>query len=74
MKSNVKDNKKIFEEIRKNSSQIDEEIKKYFDETNSVNELSLLINFYFQERDIKSLFYFFDNLYKDENWNKILFP
>lgn len=74
MKSNVKDNKKIFEEIRKNSSQIDEEIKKYFDETNSVNELSLLINFYFYERDIKSLFYFFDNLYKDENWNKILFP
>ena len=74
MKSEDKDNKKIFEEIRRNNNQIDEEIKKYFDEKNSDDELSLLFHFDSYEKDIKSIFYFFDNFHKDENWNKILCP
>ena len=36
------------------------------------DELSFLVNFDSYERDIKSIFYFFDNLRNDENWNKIL--
>ena len=36
------------------------------------DELSFLVNFDSYERDIKSIFYFFDNVRNDENWNKIL--
>lgn len=38
------------------------------------NELSLLAHFDSYERNIKSIFYFFDNFHNDENWNKILCP
>ena len=39
---------------------------------NADNDLSLLVNYDSYEKDIKSIFYFFDNLHNDENWNKIL--
>ena len=72
MKSNEKENKIILEEVKKNNQQINAEIKKYFDEKKADDELSFLVNFDSYERDIKSIFYFFDNLKNDENWNKIL--
>jgi len=72
LKSKDKENKGIIDEIKQNNSLIDEEIKKYFAQQKEDNELSLLVHFDSYERDIKSIFYFFDNLHNDENWNKIL--
>lgn len=72
-KSNNENDKNLLAKIKKENIHIEKEIKEY-DEKIFDNELSLLINFDSYESDIKSIFYFFDNLYKDENWNKILFP
>ena len=69
-----KDNKSILEEIKQNNAKIDEEIKTYFTQKNSDRELSLLVHFDAYEKDIQSIFYFFDNLKNDENWNKIFCP
>jgi hypothetical protein len=74
LKSKDKENKGIIDEIKQNNSLIDEEIKKYFAQQKENNELSLLVHFDSYERDIKSIFYFFDNFHNDENWNKILCP
>ena len=74
LKSKDKENKGIIDEIKQNKSLIEEEIKKYFDQQKEDNELSLVFNFDSYEQDIKSIFYFFDNLHNDENWNKILCP
>ena len=76
LKSNDEENKKILEEVKKNNRQIEEEIKKYFAQKkrNADNDLSLLVNYDSYVKDIKSIFYFFDNLHNDENWNQILLP
>lgn len=68
LKSTDKKNKNIIEEVKNNSSVINEEIKKY----KQSEELSLLLNFDSSETDIKAIFYLFNNLLDDENWNKIL--
>ena len=70
LKSTDKKNKGIIEEVKNNSSVINEEIKKF----KQSEELSLLVNFDSYETDIKAIFYLFDNLRDDENWNKILCP
>ena len=70
LKSEDPENKKILEEVKKNNVQINKEIKDYFTQKNSDDELSLLVNFGSFEKDIQSIFYFFDNFHNDENWNK----
>ena len=70
LKSTDKKYKGIIEEVKNNSSVINEEIKKF----KQSEELSLLVNFDSYETDIKAIFYLFDNLRDDENWNKILCP
>ena len=70
--NNDKSDKEIFREIKENYDKIQEEIKNYFNKKNSDDELSLSVHFESYEKDIKSIFYFFDNLPNDENWNKIL--
>ena len=74
LNSHDKENKKILEEFKKNNTQVDEEIKKYFEEQKLENDFSLVVNFDSYKKDIESIFYFFDNLYNEENWNQILLP
>ena len=68
------EDKKILKEISDNNCEINKEIKAYFKDEEADNEISLFVSLPYFEKDIKSIFYFFDKLGNDENWNKILCP
>ena len=69
------EDKKIIKEIKSNNnSDIEKDIKIYFKDQEADNEISLVINSPNIEKDIKSIFYFFDKFGSDEKWNKILCP
>ena len=76
LKSNNNDteNTSILSEIKQNNAKIEEEINEYFKQKNADKELSLLVHYDSYKSDILSIFYFFDNLHNDEDWNKILIP
>ena len=69
-----KENESILADIKQNNSKIEEEIKEYFKQKDADRELSLLVHYESYKRDILSIYFFFDNLHNDENWNKILLP